>query len=79
LLGKFYIPRSDEAFDRISPDFIELNAIRGYRTCSIHRCEDKSLKTAFKKVKGCKAKDHPDGNAASGIIEERSGFVALDH
>jgi hypothetical protein len=71
LLGKLSIPRSDEEFDVTSEigkeksRIIKLNEIALTELILSINAKTTSGKTAFNLVKGCKTKDHPDGNAAS--------------
>jgi gag-polypeptide of LTR copia-type len=70
LLGKLSIPRSDEEFEVTSEigteksRIIELNEIAFTELILLIDVKTSSGKTAFNLVKGCKTKDHPDGNAA---------------
>jgi hypothetical protein len=71
LLRKLSIPRSDKEFDVTSEigkeksRNIELNEIAFTELILSIDVKTSSRKTAFNLVKGCKTKDHPDGNAAS--------------
>ena len=71
LLGKLSIPTCDEEFDETSEigkkksRAIELNEIAYTELILSIDVKTSSGKTAFNMVKGCKTKDHPDGNAAS--------------
>ena len=71
LLGKLSVPRSDEEFDVTSEigkeksRIIELNENAFTELILSIDVKTSSGKTAFNLVKGCKTKDHPDGNAAT--------------
>jgi len=71
LLGKWSIPRADEEIDVTSDTgkeksrIIEMNDIAFTELILSIDVTTSSGKTAFNLVKGCKTKDHPDGNAAS--------------
>ena len=71
LLGKWSIPRADEEIDITSDTgkeksrIIEMNDIAFTELILSIDVTTSSGKTAFNLVKGCKTKDHPDGNAAS--------------
>jgi gag-polypeptide of LTR copia-type len=66
LLGNLSIPRSDEEFDVTSEIGKEkLNEIAFTELILSIDVKTSSGKTTFNLVKGCKTKDHPDGNAVS--------------
>jgi gag-polypeptide of LTR copia-type len=70
-LGKCSIPRADEEIDMASDAgkeksrIIKMNDIAFTELILLIDVTTSSGKTAFNVVKGCKTKDHPDGNAAS--------------
>jgi hypothetical protein len=71
LTGKLSIPKADEEFDKDLDigkkmlNAIELNKVAYTELLLSIDVKTSNGKIAFNIVKGCKSKDHPDGNAAT--------------